>query len=46
MSKADPIEQALNEISELRVAPPSEEVAQQLRSYLKNRSNLVVAQGS
>lgn len=46
MSKADPIEQALNGIGELRVANPSEWVVEQLRSYLKNRSNLVVAKAA
>jgi hypothetical protein len=46
MSKADPIEQALNEIGELRVAPPSERVVQQLRTYLKSKSNLVVAKAA
>ena len=46
MSKADPVEQALNDIGELRVASPSEDVAKQLRSYLKNRSNLVVAKAA
>lgn len=46
MSKVDPIEQALNEIGELRTAPPSDAVVQKLRSYLKNRSNLVVAKAA
>lgn len=46
MSKADPIEQALNEIGELRAANPSQQVVQRLRSYLKNRSNLVVAKAA
>lgn len=46
MSKADPIEQALNAISELRSAGSSEEVPKQLRAHLKNRSNLVVAKAA
>lgn len=46
MSKVDPIEQALNEIGELRVATSSEQVVPQLRAYLKNRSNLVVAKAA
>ncbi len=46
MSKADPIEQALNAIGELRVANPSEQVIQQLRAYLKYKSNLVVAKAA
>lgn len=46
MSKADPIEQALNQIGELRLSSPSEQVVKQLRSYLKNRSNLVVAKSA
>jgi hypothetical protein len=46
MSKADPVEQALNAIGELRMAAASEQVVQQLRAYLKNRSNLVVAKAA
>lgn len=46
MSKADPIEQALNQIGELRAAPPSEQLVQQLRPFLKNKSNLVVAKAA
>jgi hypothetical protein len=46
MSKADPIEQALNQIAELRSASPSEQVIQQLRTYLKSKSNLVVAKAA
>ncbi len=46
MSKTDPIEQALNAISELRTAGRSEELVTQLRIYLKNRSNLVVAKAA
>ena len=46
MSKADPIEQSLNIIGELRLAVPSEQVAQQLRAFLKNRSNLIVAKAA
>jgi hypothetical protein len=46
MSKSDPIEQALNEIGELRVASDSEQAAQRLRAFLKNKSNLVIAKAA
>ena len=46
MSKADPIEKALNEIGELRTAGSPEEQAEKLRVFLKNRSNLVVAKAA
>lgn len=46
MSKSDPIETALNALGELRSASPSAEVTKQLRSYLGNRSNLVVAKAA
>ncbi|MGB8889177.1 MAG: HEAT repeat domain-containing protein [Candidatus Korobacteraceae bacterium] len=45
MSKSDPIETALNRLGELRTAPP-ELAARELRSYLGNRSNLVVAKAA
>ena len=46
MSKNDPIESALNALSQLRTETPSEHVEKQLRSYLANRSNLVVAKAA
>src|SRR5215471_15176022 len=46
MSKADPIERALNEIGELRGANSPEEQTEKLRAFLKNRSNLVVAKAA
>ncbi len=46
MSKDDPIEQALDAIGELRIAVPSEQVTQQLRTFLRNKSNLVVAKAA
>jgi hypothetical protein len=46
MPKSDPIEKALDAISELRKAGPDEDIAPQLRTYLGNRSNLVVAKAA
>jgi len=46
MSKNDPIESALNAISQLRSETSSERVVKQLRPYLANRSNLVVAKAA
>ena len=45
MRKSDPIETALNRLGELRTATP-ELVTGELRSYLGNRSNLVVAKAA
>jgi len=45
MSKSDPIETALNRLGELRTAPP-ELATKELRTYLGNRSNLVVAKAA
>jgi hypothetical protein len=45
MSKSDPIETALNRLGELRTAPP-ERACKELRTYLGNRSNLVVAKAA
>jgi HEAT repeat protein len=45
MSKADPIEGALNAIGELR-GSSSERLTQELPKYLKHRSNLVVAKAA
>ena len=46
MSKVDPIEKALNEIGDLRVASSPEEQTDKLRAFLNNRSNLVVAKAA
>jgi hypothetical protein len=46
MSKADPIEAALNAIGELRVAASPDDAVAPLRTYLRNRSNLVVAKAA
>ena len=46
MAKNDPIERALNRLSDLRSAAPSDTVTAQLREFLRNRSNLVVAKAA
>ena len=46
MAKADPIEKALNAIGELRRMNSPESAAKELRSYLSNKSNLVVAKAA
>ena len=46
MAKDDPIERALNRLSDLRSAAPSDTVTAQLREFLRNRSNLVVAKAA
>ncbi|HEX8798659.1 MAG TPA: hypothetical protein VF772_08605, partial [Terriglobales bacterium] len=46
MAKNDPIERALNRLSELRHAEPSEPVTRELRDFLRNRRNLVVAKAA
>ncbi len=46
MSKTDPIEAALNAIGQLRLADLPDDVAQQLRPFFRNRSNLVVAKAA
>lgn len=46
MAKNDPIERALNRLSELRHAEPSEPVTAELRDFLRNRQNLVVAKAA
>ena len=46
MAKNDPIERALNRLSELRHAEPSEPVTAELRDFLRNRRNLVVAKAA
>lgn len=45
MPKSDPIEKALDAIGELRQAN-AERAVEELRSYLRNRSNLVVAKAA
>jgi hypothetical protein len=46
MPKPDPIEQALNRLACLKAIPPSPELIPELRSFLGNRSNLVVAKAA
>src|ERR1700679_1535307 len=46
MKKVDPIEQALNEIGELRTMSDPKQTAIRLRGFLKNRSNLVIAKAA
>ncbi len=46
MSKNDPIESALNAIGSLRSEASPQQVEKELRSYLANRSNLVVAKAA
>src|SRR5262249_55927582 len=46
MAKADPIERALDRLGELRSAAASEVVVEELRGFLRNRSNLVVAKAA
>ncbi len=46
MSKSDPVEKALNALSELRHTNSPETVSKELRAYLANRSNLVVAKAA
>jgi hypothetical protein len=46
MAKADPIERALDRLGELRSAEASEAVVDEVRGFLRNRSNLVVAKAA
>jgi hypothetical protein len=46
MAKSDPIEKALDAISELRHESSAERVTAELRKHLGNRSNLVVAKAA
>jgi hypothetical protein len=46
MPKSDPIERALDRLGELRAAEPSATVADELRGFLRHRSNLVVAKAA
>jgi hypothetical protein len=46
MAKADPIEQALDRIGELRRMPLSDSIVDELRRFLRHRSNLVMAKAA
>jgi len=46
MAKSDPIERALNRLGELHTAESSESVIDEIRGFLRNRSNLVVAKAA
>lgn len=46
MAKSDPIERALNRLSELRHADAPEAVVEEVREFLRSRSNLVVAKAA
>jgi hypothetical protein len=46
MKKTDPIEQALNAIGDLRSKNDPKEAAVQLRGFLRDRSNLVIAKAA
>ena len=46
MAKSDPIERSLDRLGELRRADASETVVQEVREFLRNRSNLVVSKAA
>jgi hypothetical protein len=46
MAKSDPIEHALDKLGELRHAEASEQVVEELRGFLRSRSNLVIAKAA
>ena len=46
MKRRDAVEEALNALSELRHNPGSEPLARPLRSFLENKSNLVIAKAA
>jgi hypothetical protein len=46
MSKSDPIERSLNRLSELRQADAPDAAVREVREFLRNRSNLVVAKAA
>ncbi len=46
MAKADQIERALDRLGELHLREPAEAVAEEVRGFLRNRSNLVVAKAA
>ena len=46
MAKADPIERALDRLGELRSSEASDSVIDEIRGFLRNRSNLVIAKAA
>ncbi len=46
MAKSDPVERALDRLGELRKAETSPEVTEEIRRYLRSRTNLVVAKAA
>jgi hypothetical protein len=46
MAKSDPIERSLDRLGELRHADASETAVEEVRQFLRNRSNLVVAKAA
>ncbi len=46
MPKLDPTEQALNKLGALKTASPTPDLIDELRDFLRNRSNLVVAKAA
>jgi hypothetical protein len=46
MAKADPIEHALDRLGELRTAEASDSVVEEIRGFLRSRSNLVIAKAA
>lgn len=46
MAKSDPIERALDRLGELRSAEASDAIVEEVRGFLRNRSNLVVAKSA
>ena len=46
MARHDPVEQALERLSALKSAAANSELLEELRVFLRNRSNLVVAKAA
>ncbi len=46
MAKSDPIERSLDRLSELRCADAHETMLEEVRGFLRNRSNLIVAKAA
>jgi hypothetical protein len=46
MSKSDPIERAMDRLGELRHAEVSSAIAEEIRGFLHNWSNLIVAKAA
>ena len=46
MAKSDPIERALDRLGELRAAEASDSVVEEIRGFLRSRSNLVIAKAA